>query len=156
MGRSLSYWSCKIRKKSSRKNYYHKFPMQLKCSQFLNQLWGIINDFLNSFSTCKLMLGWLIDEVHHQNYSGIVCFRVYLENIKQEDTTGMPDWHPEFLADQLTLSQQGGADCAHHITTGTSKFLHLPVSLYNDTYQTSVTIEMFNSLFSDYCESWQR
>ena len=51
----------------------------------------------------------------------------------------MPGWHPQFLADQLTLFQLGGADYAHHITTGTSNFLHLPASLYNDTYQTVVS-----------------
>ena len=26
-------------------------------------------------------------------------------------------WHPQVLADQLTLYQPGGADYAHHITT---------------------------------------
>ena len=28
-------------------------------------------------------------------------------------------WQPQILADQLTLSQPGGADYAHHITTAT-------------------------------------
>ena len=32
---------------------------------------------------------------------------------------GMPGvpWHPQILADQLTLSRPGEADYAHHITT---------------------------------------
>ena len=31
-------------------------------------------------------------------------------------------WHPQILADQLTLSQPGGTDYAHLITTGTPNF----------------------------------
>jgi hypothetical protein len=41
---------------------------------------------------------------------------------------GVP-WHTQILADQLTLSQPGGADYAHHITTGTPRFLDLPTAL---------------------------
>ena len=37
--------------------------------------------------------------------------------------------HPQILSDLLTLSQPGGADSAHHITTGTSNFFYLPSSL---------------------------
>ena len=40
-------------------------------------------------------------------------------------------WHPQILADQLTLSQPGGADYAHHITTGTPGFSDLPTALYD-------------------------
>ena len=36
---------------------------------------------------------------------------------------------PQILADQLTLSQPGAADYAHHITTGTPGFLDLPTAL---------------------------
>ena len=42
-------------------------------------------------------------------------------------------WQPQILADQLTLSQPGGADCAHHITTGTSEFSDLPTALIKAT-----------------------
>ena len=41
---------------------------------------------------------------------------------------GVP-WHPQILADQLTLSQPGGAGYAHHITTGIPGFLDLPTAL---------------------------
>ena len=41
---------------------------------------------------------------------------------------GVP-WHPQILADQLTLSQPGGADYAHHITTGTPGFSDFPTTL---------------------------
>ena len=34
-----------------------------------------------------------------------------------------------FLADQLTLSQPEGADCAHHINTVTPGFSYLPTAL---------------------------
>ena len=37
--------------------------------------------------------------------------------------------HPQILADQLTLSQQGGADYTHHIITGTPGFSDLPTAL---------------------------
>ena len=42
-------------------------------------------------------------------------------------------WHPQILADQLTLYQPGGADYAHHITTGsTPELSDLPTALqYN-------------------------
>ena len=36
---------------------------------------------------------------------------------------------PPDLADQLTLSQLGGADYAHHINTGTPGFSDLPTAL---------------------------
>jgi hypothetical protein len=36
---------------------------------------------------------------------------------------------PQILADQLTLSQRGGADYAHHINTGTPGFSDLPMAL---------------------------
>ena len=36
---------------------------------------------------------------------------------------------PQILTDQLTLSQQGGTDYAHHITTGPLGFLELPTAL---------------------------
>ena len=38
-------------------------------------------------------------------------------------------WHPQILADQLTLSQPGGANYAHYITTGTPGFSGLPTAL---------------------------
>ena len=41
---------------------------------------------------------------------------------------GVP-WHPQILADHLTLSQPGGTDNAHHITTGTPGFSDLPTAL---------------------------
>ena len=41
---------------------------------------------------------------------------------------GVP-WHPQILADQLTLSQPGGTDYAHLITTDTPGFLDLPTAL---------------------------
>ena len=41
---------------------------------------------------------------------------------------GVP-WHPQILADQLTLSQPGGTDYAHLITTGTTGFSDLPTAL---------------------------
>ena len=47
---------------------------------------------------------------------------------------GMP-WHPQFLADQLTLSQPrgGGADYAHHITKRIPRFSDLPTALHRYT-----------------------
>ena len=36
------------------------------------------------------------------------------------------------LTDQLTLSQPGGADYAHHITTSTPRFSDLPTALVLD------------------------
>ena len=36
---------------------------------------------------------------------------------------------PNILTDQLTLSQPGGADYAHHITLGNPRFSDLPTAL---------------------------
>ena len=44
---------------------------------------------------------------------------------------GVP-WHLRIWADQLTLSQPGGTDYAHHITTGTPGFSDLPTALYTN------------------------
>ena len=41
-------------------------------------------------------------------------------------------WHPQILADQLTLSQPGGADYAHHINTGIPGFSDLPKDLTSE------------------------
>ena len=40
-------------------------------------------------------------------------------------------WHPKILADQLTLSQPGGTDYAHHNITGTPGFSDLSTTLLN-------------------------
>ena len=38
-------------------------------------------------------------------------------------------WHPQILADQLTLYHLGGTDYAHLITTDTPEFSDLPMAL---------------------------
>ena len=40
-----------------------------------------------------------------------------------------PWGHPQILADQLTLSQPGGENYAHHITASTSRFSDLPTTM---------------------------
>ena len=49
---------------------------------------------------------------------------------------GVP-WHPQILADQLTLSQPGGPDYDHHITTGTPGFSDLPTALLSQDVTTN-------------------
>ena len=41
-------------------------------------------------------------------------------------------WHTKILADQLTLFQPGGTDCAHLITIGTPGFSDLPTALFSE------------------------
>ena len=43
---------------------------------------------------------------------------VSLTGMSSLGVPGVP-WHPQILADHLTLYQPGGADYAHQITTGT-------------------------------------
>ena len=50
---------------------------------------------------------------------------------------GVP-WHPQILADQLTLSQSGGTDYAHLITTGTPGFSDLPTALSSQVSSSQV------------------
>ena len=45
---------------------------------------------------------------------------------------GVP-WHPQILADQLTLSQLEGKDYTRHITIGTLRFSDLPTALLSPT-----------------------
>ena len=42
---------------------------------------------------------------------------------------GVPWQHPQILEDQLTLSEPGGADYAHHINTGTPGFSDLSTAI---------------------------
>ena len=57
-----------------------------------------------------------------------------IDDISDLLSLGVPElpWHPQILADQLTLSQPGGADYARHITTGTRRFSDLPTALQED------------------------
>ena len=38
-------------------------------------------------------------------------------------------WHPQIVADQLTVSQPGEADYDYHINTGTPGYSYLPTAL---------------------------
>ena len=49
---------------------------------------------------------------------------------------GLPPWYRWISADQLTLSQLGGADYAPHISTRPSRFSNLPPSLNVITIKT--------------------
>jgi hypothetical protein len=51
---------------------------------------------------------------------------------KEKDPINNGPVAPPVLANQLTLSQPGGADYAHHITTGTPGFSDLPTALNNE------------------------
>ena len=55
----------------------------------------------------------------------------YITGLSSLGVLGVP-WHPQILADQLTLSQPGGEDYAHCITTGTPGFSDLPTALYEN------------------------
>ena len=68
----------------------------------------------------------------HEAYIGSIhnFFNYTIPDLSSPGVSGVP-WHPQILADQLTLSKQGGADYAHHITTGTPGFSNLPKALNN-------------------------
>ena len=59
---------------------------------------------------------------------GSSSLSMMLQGCRPRGMPGVP-WHPQILADQLTLSQIGGADYAHHIITGTPGFSDLPTAL---------------------------
>ena len=68
--------------------------------------------------------------VHHEvidlHLCTVICtayFRGFVVEVP-----GVP-WHPQILADQLTLSQLGGADYAHQIILA-HRFSDLPRTLY--------------------------
>ena len=63
----------------------------------------------------------------HINKTG---FEIYgLSPLLGRDVGAVGSWPPKILVDQLTLSQPGGADYAHHINTGTPGFSDLPTAL---------------------------
>jgi hypothetical protein len=51
------------------------------------------------------------------------------EDVAAEAGLSEPGMPPQIFADQLTLSQPEGADCAYQITTGTPGFSDLPTAL---------------------------
>ena len=67
---------------------------------------------------------------YHQN----IHLVMRLFNLAREEVPSIPGdarvpWHPQILADHLTLSQPGLIDYAHPITTGTFGFSDLPTSI---------------------------
>ena len=58
----------------------------------------------------------------------LICSECF-QNTKIIDYAPAPAPPPIFLADQLTLSQPGGQDYSHCISTGTPGFLDLPTAL---------------------------
>ena len=58
--------------------------------------------------------------------------------LSEPGVPGVP-WHHQILADPLTLSQPGGVDYAHLITTGPNGFLHPATALlYKVMYKTQI------------------
>ena len=57
---------------------------------------------------------------------------------------GVP-WHPQILADKLTLFQPGGTDYAHLNTTGTPGFPDLPTALLIQRISDFVKILKYHS-----------
>jgi hypothetical protein len=54
-------------------------------------------------------------------------------------------WHPQILADQLSLSQPEGKDYAHQITTGTPGFSDLPTALNFGTHRKALSVPLHNT-----------
>ena len=69
-------------------------------------------------------------KVQTNKHTYCVVFQ-YLQQLHNMYNAGLSSLgvHPQILVDQLTLSQPGGADYAHHITTGTPGFSDLPTAL---------------------------
>ena len=62
---------------------------------------------------------------------------------------------PHILADQLTLSQPGGADYAPHISTGTPGFSDLPTALLlKNVWNLLLTFNLFYSLSGYQLQTW--
>ena len=60
--------------------------------------------------------------------ASILYFNYKYAGVLSLEVPGVP-WHPQILADQLILSQPGGTDYAHLITTSTPGFSDLPTVL---------------------------
>ena len=58
----------------------------------------------------------------------LATWPICISGVSSLGVPGVP-WHPQILADQLTLSQPGGTNYAHLITTGTPGFSDIPTAL---------------------------
>ena len=59
--------------------------------------------------------------IHGYCFKNVICLQ-----------PGGPDYSSQILKDQLTLSQPGEADYAHHITTDTPGLSDLPSTLFSE------------------------
>ena len=64
----------------------------------------------------------------YQMFQGLCLFKGLRPGLSSLGLLGMP-WHPQIMADQLTITQPGGEDYAHHIATATPGFSDLPTAL---------------------------
>jgi hypothetical protein len=73
-------------------------------------------------------------------FSGAKAHHLFVSRPVGAGAAGGVPWHPQILSDQLTLSQPGGADYAHHFTTGTPGFSDLPTALVREQRHRSYTL----------------
>ena len=97
---------------------YRKFPSH--CRMQVRSFESI--DVFNSFG--------LMPRLFTLTYGALHWWHVYYWFCRGVVPGGAMAWHPQILADQLNLSQPGGTDYAHLITTGTSGFSDLPTALF--------------------------
>ena len=64
---------------------------------------------------------------------------VALAGVSSLGVPGVP-WHPQILADQLTLSKPGGTNYAHLINTDTPGFSDLPTTLFSTAWRNNSVI----------------
>ena len=76
----------------------------------MNSLLGMKDDF-GKLHSSKLEKNNYIQ--HHQSF-WFIGRSLYIPGLSSLGVPGVP-WHPQFLADQLTLSQPWGADYAYQI-----------------------------------------
>ena len=119
-----------------------KILIQLKCIQILNQLWGIINDFKNSFSTCKLMY-----RVVHRRSTPPELFRYcmilkdlvfeFISKSSRKIQQGCRIGTPNFWQSVNPILSRGNRLCPPHYNCDLQIFA--PSGIPDGTYQTKVS-----------------
>ena len=102
--------------------------------RFFRQKFGIFFSF--GFGIWFQCRSWCTHKIALAFFRSSVLCSFFAGGLSSLGVPGLP-WHPQILADQLTLSQPGGADYVHYINTGTPRFSDFPTALCSQDFNSA-------------------